>query len=59
MANIFNDDIEGVKALQTIVNETAKDLKKITEGIKEANKSLKFDNVKNIEKGPVDTVWSH
>lgn len=50
MASTFNEDIEGVKELTKLIGVLKKDLKAVSDGIKEANKSLKFDNIKSIEK---------
>lgn len=50
MANVFNEDIEGVKALIGLIGELKKDLKGLVTQTEKASKSLKFDNVKDIAK---------
>ena len=50
MANIFNEEIEGVKALIGLIGELKTDLKGLVVETNKASKSMKFDNVKDIQK---------
>ena len=50
MTNIFNDSIEGVKALKSEIDKTEKSILELIGNVKKANDSLKFDKSGDVKK---------